>query len=156
MVKKVLILVLFFGVLISCSKNLIKDNVNNLEVKLENLEVWFDSMPKIESPSFLHFAIQYELKNLTSHLIVIDSIIYEIKINENQSIYLKENFDKEIQLNGKEVWKRKVQLKTNADLGIVKSSDKENPIFVNLFYKMNKKQYSEKKFLTKTEIQIVY
>lgn len=151
--KSILIFLIAF---ISCSQlNHLKSS-KQISFTINKIDIWFDAMPKIESPSLLHFNIDFILKNLTDKKIEIDSLNFEVYSDKNLvSVFYPVN-ESQIFLNPFQVEIFNYNLSTTGSNELLKSESRKSRIYMNLFFKSSGNSFNEKFLAGEKEIQVVY
>lgn len=148
----ILILIFFVGCFILSKK----EDPKIFEIKIEQLDMWFDAMPKVDSKSLFHVNLDLELKNVSSKGVEIDSIIYELVLSNNQVLsFIDGNYSSSFFLDSGEI----KNLKTLKHLGLIRQipqNDRQVNFSVTIFFRMDSKTYSQKFFLKSQEFEIVY
>ncbi len=141
--------------ILSCAKN-IKNYESALFLELKNSNLWLDLMPKFDnSPSLLHFELEYNLSNYSKEEITIDSIKYEL-INGDSIIFnfSQKNYNVKIHPESKEF----ITIKFNVP-GVPElqgSRQKIFRIFVILFYRIDHHTLNTRILVGEKELEIVY
>lgn len=152
--RKALLILLF--TLISCSIHNLSKDKEIFDIKINQLEIWFDAMPKINHPSLLHFIVDFNLKNLSNKSIKLDSLNFELYMQGKLFLrfYDKGNIDKMILPEKEENFSFKY---TSKDVKNFKDlNSKKSKIYMNLFFNSGDNSFIKKIYIGESEIQMVY
>jgi hypothetical protein len=133
-----------------------KEDPKVFEIKIEQLDMWYDAMPKLDSKSMFHINLVLELKNVSSKSVKIDSIIYEFVLSDDQILSFKDgNYSSKFLLKSGEIKNLKslehLELKRQ-----IPQNDRQANFSVTIFFRMDSKTYLQKFFLKSQEFEIVY
>jgi hypothetical protein len=132
------------------------DGSKFFEVKFNQLEMWFDAMPKIESKSKFHLILDYSLKNVSKRNLKIDSLSYELVLsNVERLIFYDERFQP-IELSSDKTFQfQRLNLSSNID-GLIPKNDRKADFYLNVYFMVGDKNYFEKVLIGSQEFEIVY
>ncbi len=153
MVKNWFILSLILFVL-GCSIFKTKDLNNALSVEIKSLEMWFDASPKVNSKSYFHASIEFEIFNELNEVVHIDSIVcqFDLKLFQNKVKIPKDGFDREIKSFEKKLIKD--QIKFVPEKSINKS--RELDLIILIYYRKSDKEFFQRFVFTGKRFEIVY
>lgn len=152
--RKVILIVLIFS-MFSC-KSISTMNKLPFDFKVDRLELWLDLMPKIESSSRLHLEIDFKLFNLTKEKIEIDSLNFNVNINNKFSykfydlsnvkgILLPERFENFY-----------IKSSIRNQFSLNQNDNHSAQVFANIYFKIRGENFAKNILIGSREIQIVY
>lgn len=146
---------IFLLLLKSCSYFGIMEH-KDIELEVNRIDVWFDAMPKIETPSLIHFESDVTLKNLTGKKIEIDSLTFQIFINEDLILNFSPNKKTKLILypNSSEMMQYKFSVHGSKEL--IETEGQKSKIYMNLYFRIEHDSFNRKVLIGENEIQVVY
>ncbi len=150
------ILLIFLLALMACSRINLLESSKKFEVNLNRIDIWLDLMPKIDSPSLFHLETELSLRNLSNKKIQIDSISFQVVVNENVQLNFYDKIKSEFTLDTNASTELKYKLSLPSSKELLNYHNKKSRIFLNLFFKETGVSFSEKILLGEKEIQMVY
>lgn len=150
--KSFLIFLLLFS---SCAYLGIME-IKDIDVEVNRVDIWFDAMPKIETPSLLHFESDLILKNLSGRTIEIDSINFQIVINENLTFSFTSDKKPKLTLNPNSSEVAQFKFSTAGSKGLIETEGEQSKIYMILYFRAEQDSFDRKILIGEKEIQIVY
>lgn len=150
------IFLIFILALISCSRTNFIETSEKLQVNLNRIDIWLDLMPKIDSPSLIHLETELSLRNLSNKNIQIDSISFQVDVNENIQLSFYDKRKSEFTLASSASVELKYKLSQPSLKELLNYRNKNSKIFLNLYFKETDISFYKRISLGEKEIQTVY